>query len=56
MRRFTLYGPVTKVTAGKYFVQLLSMGLIRWRKAEIKNMVKEKQVKVRDKKGYEKRE
>lgn len=34
MRSSTLYGPVTKVTAGEYFVQLANKGVDRKKKEE----------------------
>lgn len=34
MRSSTLYGPVTKVTAGEYFVQLANKGVDKKKKEE----------------------
>lgn len=50
MRSSTLYGPVTKVTAGKYFVQGANKGLIRWRRKGVKYRTAERKKEVRTKK------
>lgn len=55
IRSSTLYGPVTKVTVGKYFVQGANKGLIRWREGvKVQDSGKEKEVRIKDKKKVKK--
>lgn len=56
MQSSTLYGPVTKVTAGKYIVQVANKGIDKTKEksSEVKDRGKEKQVRIKEKKESEK--
>lgn len=56
MQRSTLYGPVTKVTAGKYFVRVANKGAdkTKERGSEVKDRGKEKEVGIKDERESEK--
>lgn len=57
MQSSTLYGSVTKVTAGKYFVQVANKGVDKTKEksSEVKDRGKEKQVRIKEKEESEKK-